>query len=94
MRAKGRWQGRFVSAYGLRKIVCAPGNRYELVVVDSEGRPVSHLTEWYRLRKTPGLDGTRRTYLGIMWNTSTRLLALLSSMDSFNRNNRLPGLVR
>src|SRR5947209_5001938 len=66
MRAKVRKRGRFVSTYGFKKITCAPGNKYELIVVDGEGRPVSHLTEWYRLRKTPGCDGTRRTYLGML----------------------------
>src|SRR5712692_515434 len=66
MRIKTREHGRFVSLSGLRKVVGSPGGRYELFVVDASGRPVSHLTEWYRLRKSPGPNGTRRTYLGFL----------------------------
>lgn len=75
MRTKARVLGRFVSTYGFKKIACAPGSKYELIVVDSQGRPVSHLTEWYRLRKTPGCDGTRRTYLGMLQPFFGHLLA-------------------
>ena len=63
MRAKGREQGRFVATSGFRKIAGPLGGRYELLIVDSSGRPVSPLCEWYRLRKQPGQQGTRRTYL-------------------------------
>jgi integrase len=66
MRLKQRVQGKFVSCSGFRKIVCPPGDRYELIVVDQEGRPVSHVTEWYRLRKMPGPNETRRTYLSFL----------------------------
>src|SRR5712692_4147519 len=66
MRAQARERGRFVSNCGLRKVAGAPGGRYELVVYDSAGRPVSPLMEWYRLRKQPGCDGTRRTYLNFL----------------------------
>lgn len=66
MRAKQRVQGKFVSCSGFRKVLCQPGKRYELIIVDQEGRPVSHLTEWYRLRKSPGPNGTRRTYLSFL----------------------------
>jgi integrase len=66
MRVLPREHGRFVSRFGLRKVVSPPGGRYALIIVDSSGRPVSPLTEWYRLRKQPGLDGTRRTYLGFL----------------------------
>ncbi len=66
MRLKQRVQGKFVSCSGFRKVTCLPGGRYELIVVDWEGRPVSHVTEWYRLRKMPGCDGTRRTYLSFL----------------------------
>lgn len=66
MRSKQRVQGKFVSCSGFRKIVCPPGGHYELIVVDQEGRPVSHVTEWYRLRKAPGPNGTRRAYLSFL----------------------------
>ena len=66
MRIKTREHGRFVSFSGLRKVVGSPGGCYELFVVDASGYPVSHLTEWYRLRKSPGPNGTRRTYLGYL----------------------------
>lgn len=66
MRAKGREVGRFVSLSGLRKMTGPPGGRYEVLIVDSMGRPVSPLCEWYRLRKQPGPNGTRRTYLGFL----------------------------
>jgi integrase len=66
VRAQQRVQGRFVSTCGLRKIVCALGSRYELLVIDGSGHPVSHLTEWYQQRKQPGADSTRRTYLNFL----------------------------
>jgi hypothetical protein len=66
MRLKQRVQGKFVSCSGFRKVICPPGERYEVIIVDREGRPVSHVTEWYRLRKTPGPNGTRRTYLSFL----------------------------
>src|SRR6266849_2480540 len=66
MRTKLRVQGKFVSLSGLRKVSGPPGGRYELIVVDSSGLSVSHVTEWYRLRKSPGPNGTRRTYLGFL----------------------------
>jgi hypothetical protein len=42
MRFKRRVQGKFVSCSGFRKVVCDPGGHYELIIVDQEGRPVSH----------------------------------------------------
>ncbi len=66
VRVKGREQGRFVALSGLRKIVGPPDGRYEVLIVDGSGRPVSHLCEWYRLRKQPGHNGTRRTYLNFL----------------------------
>jgi integrase len=67
MRATTRIQGRFVSTCGLKKITGAPGSRYQLVIVDQTGHPVSHLMEWCRLRqKQPGTDSTRRTYLNFL----------------------------
>ena len=66
MRTKGREQGRFVALSGFRKIAGPPGGRYEVLIVDGKGKPVSHLCEWYRLRKHPGPNGTRRTYLNFL----------------------------
>jgi hypothetical protein len=66
MRVSVRERGRFASTCGLRKVAGRPGGRYEFVIVDSAGSPLSHLTEWYRLRKQPGGDGTRRTYLNFL----------------------------
>src|SRR5437764_14230997 len=66
MRAKGRVGGRFVSLSGFRKIPGIPGGRYEIIIVDHTGHPVSPLCEWYRLRTTPGPDGTRHTYLAFL----------------------------
>src|SRR5438128_9116293 len=87
MQVKAREQGRFVALSGLRTMAGPEGGRYELIVVDSKGYPVSHLTEWYRLRKSPGPNGTRRTYLaflrpffgyliqqGYAWNSETKLI--------------------
>lgn len=74
MRAKGRVCGRFVSLSGFRKIPGPPGGRYELIIVDHTGRPVSHLCEWYRLRAAPGPDGTRRTYLAFLQSFFAHLL--------------------
>jgi integrase len=75
MRAKGRDQGRFVALSGFRKIAGPPGERYELLIVDGNGRPVSHLSEWYRLRNQPGPNGTRRTYLNFLQPFFAYLLA-------------------
>jgi hypothetical protein len=66
MRVSVRERGRFASTCGLRKVAGSPGGRYEFVIVDSAGSPLSHLTEWYRLRKQPGGNGTRRTYLNFL----------------------------
>ena len=80
MRAKGREQGRFVALSGFRKMVVPPGGRYELLIVDHTGRPVSPLCEWYRLRKQPGPNSTRRTYLYVTWNTTHQLGRLFTSV--------------
>jgi hypothetical protein len=66
MRTKGREQGRFVALSGFRKITGPPDGRYELLIVDGNGKPVSHLCEWHRLRKQSGPNGTRRTYLNFL----------------------------
>jgi integrase len=66
MRVPVRERGRFASTCGLRKVAGSPGGRYEVIFVFSAGHPISHLTEWYRLRKQPGGDGTRRTYLNFL----------------------------
>ncbi len=66
MRIKGREQGRFVALSGFRKLAGPPGGCYEIIIVDGNGRPVSPLCEWFRLRKQPGPNGTRRTYLNFL----------------------------
>ncbi len=66
MRSKGREQGRFVALSGFRKLAGPPDGRYEIFIVDRSGKPVSHLCEWYRLRKHPGSNRTRRTYLNFL----------------------------
>ena len=66
MRLKRRVQGKFVSCSGFQKVNCESGGLYELIIVDQKGYPVSHVTEWYRLRKAPGGNGTRRTYLSFL----------------------------
>jgi integrase len=66
VREKGREQGRFVSLSGFRKMIGPPGGCYEIIILDGSGRPVSPLCEWYRLRKQPGQQGTRRTYLAFL----------------------------
>src|SRR6266702_5286460 len=75
MRAKGREHGRFVALSGFRKIAGPPSGRYEVLIVDGNGRPVSHLCEWFRLRKQPGLNATRRTYLNFLQPFFTYLLS-------------------
>jgi hypothetical protein len=66
MRAKERQQGRFVSLSGLHKERGRPGDLYELKILDEQGRPISHLMEWFRLRKEPGPNRTRQTYLDLL----------------------------
>lgn len=66
MRALPREHGRFVSRAGLKKVVGPSGGQYAIIIVDSNGCPVSALTEWYRLRRQSGSPGTRRTYLGFL----------------------------
>lgn len=66
MRTKRREQGRFVALSGFRKVAGSPDGRYEVLIVDGNGKPVSHLCEWFRLRKQPGPIGTRRTYLNFL----------------------------
>ena len=59
--------GQLTSSSGLRKIAGPPGSPFALIVVDQQGRPVSHLSEWYRRRQEPGSDRTRQTYLGMLF---------------------------
>ena len=59
--------GQLTSSSGLRKIAGPPGSPFALIVVDQQGRPVSHLSEWYRRRQEPGADRTRQTYLGMLF---------------------------
>ena len=75
MRVKGREQGRFVALSGFRKLVGPLGGRYEVLIVDGSGKPVSPLCEWYRLRKHPGSNGTRRTYLNFLQPFFAHLLS-------------------
>jgi hypothetical protein len=54
MRARGREQGRFVALSGFRKVAGPSGGCYEVLMLDGNGKPVSPLCEWYRLRKRRG----------------------------------------
>lgn len=56
-----------VASSGLRKVAGRPGSVFEIIVVDREGRPVTHLSEWYRRRQEPGPNRTRQTYLGMLF---------------------------
>ena len=67
MAQKRPQRGQLVGASGLRKMAGPPGSSFEIVVVDRQGRPVSHLSEWYRRRQEPGPDRTRQTYLGMLF---------------------------
>jgi site-specific recombinase XerD len=59
--------GQFVGSSGLRKMAGQAGSSFEIIVVDRQGRPVAHLSEWYRRRQEPGPDHTRQTYLGMLF---------------------------
>jgi site-specific recombinase XerD len=59
--------GQLVGSRGLRRMAGPPGSSFEMIVVDRQGRPVSHLSEWYRRRHEPGPDRTRQTYLGMLF---------------------------
>lgn len=59
--------GHLAGARGLQKMAGPPGSPFEIVIVDRQGRPVSHLCEWYRRRQEPGPDRTRQTYLGMLF---------------------------
>lgn len=67
MAQKRPQRGQLVGASGLRKMAGPPGSSFEIVVVDRQGRPVSHLSEWYRRRQEPGPARTRQTYLGMLF---------------------------
>src|SRR2546427_6298646 len=67
MTHKQQDRGQFVGVSGLRKIAGPPGSAFEVIVIDRRGRPVSHLSEWYRRRHEPGPDRTRQTYLGMLF---------------------------
>ncbi len=64
---KQQHSGQFVSSSGLRKIPGSADGKYEVIIVDRKGRPVSHLTEWYHRRKEPGANRTRQTYLSMLF---------------------------
>ena len=66
VRAKGRHQGRFVALSGLRKLPGPPGSRYPIMIVDGDGLPVFHLSEWYRRTKMSDRDRTPDTYLAML----------------------------
>ena len=59
--------GSLIGSSGLRKVAGLPGSSFEIVVLDRRGRPVSHLSEWYRRRHEPGPNRTRQTYLGMLF---------------------------
>lgn len=67
MTQKTQHTGSLVASSGLRKVAGPPGSCFETVVIDRQGRPVSHLSEWYRRRHEPGSDRTRHTYLGMLF---------------------------
>jgi site-specific recombinase XerD len=60
-------QHTLLASSGLRKVPGKPGSVFEIMVVDQHGRPVSHLSEWYRRRHEPGPDRTRQTYLAMLF---------------------------
>jgi len=37
--------GQLLASSGLRKMVGPPGSSFEIIVIDWQGRPVSHLSE-------------------------------------------------
>ncbi len=55
-----------MSSSGLRKMTGLAEEKYELIIVDRTGKPVSHLIEWYHRRKEPGANRTRQTYLSML----------------------------
>jgi site-specific recombinase XerD len=83
-----RTGGRYTSLSGLRTIQGCSDDVYPLIVIDQAGRPVPHVTEWYRLsRLNTGPATTRATRLGLLlpafsflldchweWNASPLLL--------------------
>jgi hypothetical protein len=66
LRNRTRNQGRFVARFGLRQELGMAGSLYELIIKTEAGVLVSHATEYYRLRKEPGPNGTPRTYLSVV----------------------------
>src|ERR1700730_2389119 len=67
MTQKRQQAGQFVSTSGFRKVAAPKASPFEMIVVDRQGRPVSHLTEWYQRRHEPGPNRTRQTYLGMLF---------------------------
>ena len=67
MTHKRHHMGQLVGSSGLRKMAGLPGSSFEVIVTDWQGRPVSHLSEWYRRRHEPGPNRTRQTYLGMLF---------------------------
>lgn len=84
MRDATRIQGRFISTCGLKKTTDMPESRYQLVIVDQTGCPVSHLVAWHRLRqKQPGTDGTLEI---CVWRLLIKRVVLI--FRSWSRNGR------
>ena len=50
----------------IRRVRGQPGDRYDVIFLDSQDRIIVALTEWYRLRKEQGPESTRRTYLACL----------------------------
>ena len=67
MAQKRPQRGPLVGPSGLRQMAGPPGSSFEVVVLARQGRPVAHLSEWYRRRQEPGPDRTPQSYLGMLF---------------------------
>lgn len=67
MRTPRREQGRYASLSGLSIIRNAVDAPFPLIVIDRSGRPVPHLTEYYRLSLLDNVPRTTvDTYFGLL----------------------------
>ena len=67
MRNALRTHGRYTSLSGLSTIKGLPSDVYPLIVIDQAGKPVPHITEWYRLScLETGPATTRATRFGLL----------------------------